>query len=152
MCACVLYPMGSREFSCPNMGIATSNESPDLNARFWLVEKIFAALWLVSTQRGHLHYSPSVSSSSGFVNLTMLLLSCNLRCRWLFYINLVERLPFIFYFRRWHNLLVVRTWDWKRILSFYSYLFIYFISELVSVFISWRASVLRPQFDLLFEW
>ena len=56
MNACVLYPMGSREFSCPNMGIVTSNESPDLNARFWLVEKIFAALWLVSTQRGHFHY------------------------------------------------------------------------------------------------
>ena len=47
-----------------------------------------------------IYFPPSVSSSSGFVNLTMLLLSCNLRCRWLFYINLVERLPFIFYFRR----------------------------------------------------
>ena len=47
-----------------------------------------------------IYFPPSVSSSSGFVNPTMLLLSCNLRCRWLFYINLVERLPFIFYFRR----------------------------------------------------
>ena len=49
MNACVLYPMGSREFSCPYMGIVTSNESPDLYARFWLVEKIFATLWLVTT-------------------------------------------------------------------------------------------------------
>ena len=46
--ACVLYPMGSREFSWPYMGISTSFGSHDLYARFWLVEKIFAALWLVT--------------------------------------------------------------------------------------------------------
>ena len=34
--------------------------------------------------------------SSGFVNPTMLLLSCNMRCRWLFSINLIDILPFIF--------------------------------------------------------
>ena len=56
MNAYVLYPMGSRGFSCPNMGIVTSIWSPDLYARFWLVEKIFAALWLVRTQRGQYHY------------------------------------------------------------------------------------------------
>ena len=49
MNAYVLYPMGSREFSWPYMGIVTSNGSPDLNARFWLVDKICAALWLVGT-------------------------------------------------------------------------------------------------------
>ena len=47
MNACVHYPMGSRGFSWPYMGIVTSIGSPDLNARFWLVDKIFAALWLV---------------------------------------------------------------------------------------------------------
>ena len=57
-----------------------------------------------------IYFLPFVSSSSGFVNPIMLLLSCNLRCRWLFYINLLDILPF--YFRRWHSLLVVRTWDW----------------------------------------
>ena len=56
LCACVHYPMGSREFSWPYMGIVTSMRSPDLNARFWLVETIFAALWLVTPQRGHIHY------------------------------------------------------------------------------------------------
>ena len=80
-----------------------------------------------------IYFPPSVSSSSGFVNLTMLLLSCNLRCRWLFYINLVETLPS--YFRRWHNFLVVRTWDWKRILYFYCYLFI----DLFTLFQNWLA-------------
>ena len=39
------------------MGICDVNKSHGLNARFWLVEKIFAALWLVRTYRGHLHYS-----------------------------------------------------------------------------------------------
>ena len=56
LCACVLYSMGSREQSCPNMGICDVNQSPDQNTRFWLVEKIFAVLWLVSTQRSHIHY------------------------------------------------------------------------------------------------
>ena len=56
LCACVLYSMGSRGLSCPNMGICDVNQSPDQNTRFWLVEKIFAALWLVSTQRGQYHY------------------------------------------------------------------------------------------------
>ena len=49
MNAYVHYPMGSRGFSWPNIGIVTSNGSPDLNARFWLVDKICAALWLVGT-------------------------------------------------------------------------------------------------------
>ena len=57
MNACVLYPMGSREFSWPNMGIVTSIGSHDLYARFWLVEKSIAALWLVTPQRGHIDYS-----------------------------------------------------------------------------------------------
>ena len=62
LCACVLYPMGSRGFSWPYMGIVTSYESPDLNARIWLVDKIFAALWLVSTQRGQYYYSCHLKS------------------------------------------------------------------------------------------
>ena len=45
-----------------------------------------------------IYFLPFVSSSSGFVNPIMLLLSCNLRYRWLFYINLLDILPF--YFRR----------------------------------------------------
>ena len=60
MNACVLYPMGSRGFSWPYMGIVTSIGSPDLNARFWLVDKIFAALWLVSAQRGQYYYYNSL--------------------------------------------------------------------------------------------
>ena len=56
LCVCVLYPMGSREFSWPYMGIVTSIWSPDLYARFWLVEKIFATLWLVRTYCSLFHY------------------------------------------------------------------------------------------------
>ena len=56
LCACVLYPMGSRGFSWPYMGIVTSIGSHGLYARFWLVEKIFAALWLVTPQRGQYYY------------------------------------------------------------------------------------------------
>ena len=40
---------------CPNMGIATSSWSHGLYAWFWLVEKNFAALWLVGTYCS-LHY------------------------------------------------------------------------------------------------
>ena len=40
---------------CPNMGIATSSWSRGLYAWFWLVEKNFAALWLVGTYCS-LHY------------------------------------------------------------------------------------------------
>ena len=36
-------------FLCPNMGALTSVKSHGLNTRCWLVEKIFAALWLVGT-------------------------------------------------------------------------------------------------------
>ena len=50
-------PMGSRVKSCPNMGICDVNKSHGPNTQFWLVEKIFAALWLVTPQRGHIHYS-----------------------------------------------------------------------------------------------
>ena len=56
LCACVLYSMGSRVKSCPYMGICDVNKSHGRNARFWLVEKNVAALWLVSTPRGHYHY------------------------------------------------------------------------------------------------
>ena len=57
LCVSVLYSMGSRVKPCPNMGIVTSHKSHGWNARFWLVERKFAALWLVSTPRGHYHYS-----------------------------------------------------------------------------------------------
>ena len=33
-CVCVLFPMGSREHSCPNMGICDVNQSHGLNTRF----------------------------------------------------------------------------------------------------------------------
>ena len=33
-CVCVLVPMGSREHSCPNMGICDVNQSHGLNTRF----------------------------------------------------------------------------------------------------------------------
>ena len=56
LCACVLYSMRSRVKPCPNMGICDVNKSHGWNARFWLVEKKFAALWLVRTYRGHYHY------------------------------------------------------------------------------------------------
>ena len=56
MNAYVLYPMGSREFSWPYMGISTSIGSHDLYARFWLVEKISAALWLVTDWCSPIHY------------------------------------------------------------------------------------------------
>ena len=39
----------------------TSMGSPDLNARFWLVDKISAALWLVRTYCSLYHYSRSFS-------------------------------------------------------------------------------------------
>ena len=55
-CVCVLFPMGSREHSCPNMGFCDVNESRVLNAWFWLVEKIFASLWLVSPTSSLYHY------------------------------------------------------------------------------------------------
>ena len=57
LCACVLYSMGSREFLWPYMGICDVNKSHGWNARFWLVETKFAALWLVTTMRSQLHYS-----------------------------------------------------------------------------------------------
>ena len=56
LCVSVLYSMGSRVKPCPNMGIVTSHKSHGWNARFWLVERKFAALWLVSPQRGHHDY------------------------------------------------------------------------------------------------
>ena len=48
LCVSVLYSMGSRVKPCPYMGIVTSHKSHGWNARFWLVERKFAALWLVS--------------------------------------------------------------------------------------------------------
>ena len=33
LCVCVLFPMGSREFLCPNMGIDTSLGSRGVNTR-----------------------------------------------------------------------------------------------------------------------
>ena len=56
---CVLYSMGSREFPCPNMDIDTSHRSRGINARFWLVDLKFPALWLVtpvSSLHHYLHY------------------------------------------------------------------------------------------------
>ena len=34
LCVRVLFPMGSREFPCPNMGICDVNQSHGLNTRF----------------------------------------------------------------------------------------------------------------------
>ena len=51
-------PMGSRVKPCPNMGICDVNKSHGWNARFWLVEKNFAALWLVTDQCSPYYYSP----------------------------------------------------------------------------------------------
>ena len=48
LCERVLYSMGSREFPCPNMGIDTSLGSRGINARCWLVDPNFPALWLVT--------------------------------------------------------------------------------------------------------
>ena len=57
-CVCVFFiPMGSRVKPCPNMGICDVNKSHGLNARFWLVERKFAALWLVRTQGSPYYYS-----------------------------------------------------------------------------------------------
>ena len=61
-CVRVLYSYGSREFLWPYMGIVTSHKSHGWNARFWLVETNFAALWLVRTYRGHYHYFFSAAS------------------------------------------------------------------------------------------
>ena len=60
MNACVPYPMGSREFSWPYMGISTSFGSHDRYARFWLVEKFFAALWLVTDWSSPMYYLPFI--------------------------------------------------------------------------------------------
>ena len=56
LCACVLYSYGVTWISWPYMGIVTSAWSHGRNARFWLVEKKFAALWLVSTYCSHHYY------------------------------------------------------------------------------------------------
>ena len=56
MCACVLYSMGSRVKPCPYMGKCDVNKSHGWNARFWLVERKFAALWLVRTSCSHYDY------------------------------------------------------------------------------------------------
>ena len=59
LCVSVLYSMGSRVKPCPNMGIVTSHKSHGWNARFWLVETKFAALWLVTPYWGHHDYFSS---------------------------------------------------------------------------------------------
>ena len=68
LCACVLYSMGSREQSCPNMGICDVNKSHGRNARFWLVETKFAALWLVTTSCSHYDYSYRKLLGGGSIN------------------------------------------------------------------------------------
>ena len=45
------------------MGIVTSQKSHGWNARFWLVERKFAALWLVTTYCSHHDYSQEHSWS-----------------------------------------------------------------------------------------
>ena len=56
LCVSVLFPMGSREFVCPNMGIVTSHKSHGLNTRCWLVDSKNTALWLVTAYRSLHHY------------------------------------------------------------------------------------------------
>ena len=53
LCACVLYSYGvtwTKTMGCD------VNKSHGRNARFWLVETKFAALWLVTDYRGHHDY------------------------------------------------------------------------------------------------
>ena len=57
-CVCgVLFPMGSRDLDAHIWELVTSFWSRVLNAWFWLVEKNFAALWLVSPWCSLHHYS-----------------------------------------------------------------------------------------------
>ena len=54
LCASVLYSYG---VTWAKTLICDVNQSPDLNARFWLVETKSAALWLVRTWCSHYDYS-----------------------------------------------------------------------------------------------
>ena len=56
LCACVPYPMGHVNAYAQIWAFVTSHKSHGLNTRFWLVEIKSAALWLVRTYRGHIHY------------------------------------------------------------------------------------------------
>ena len=57
-CVCVFFiPWGHVNKHAHIWAVVTSMGSPDLNARFWLVETIFAALWLVRTSCSHYDYS-----------------------------------------------------------------------------------------------
>ena len=49
LCVRVLYSYGVTWILCPYMGHSDVNKSHGRNARFWLVERKFAALWLVRT-------------------------------------------------------------------------------------------------------
>ena len=62
VCVCSLFH-GVTWILWPYMGIVTSQKSHGLNARFWLVETKFAALWLVRTYRSHHDYWPGLSVS-----------------------------------------------------------------------------------------
>ena len=55
VCACSLF-LGVTWILWPYMGIVTSHKSHGWNARFWLVEKTYAALWLVRTYSSHHYY------------------------------------------------------------------------------------------------
>ena len=57
LCACVLYSYGVTWILWPYMGIVTSPKSHGWNARFWLVESKFPALWLVTDYCSHVYYS-----------------------------------------------------------------------------------------------
>ena len=73
LCVRVLYSYG---VTWDKTLICDVNKSHGPNARFWLVETNFAALWLVSTQRGHIHYW-----SSGDRCRCLTRCSCRCRCR-----------------------------------------------------------------------
>ena len=56
LCVRVLYSYGVTWILWPYMGIVTSHKSHGPNARCWLVERNFAALWLVDTYCSHYYY------------------------------------------------------------------------------------------------
>ena len=60
----VLFPMGSREFLCPNMGIVTSMWSHGRYDWFWLVKTKCAALWLATTTLSLMYYLHELCSAS----------------------------------------------------------------------------------------
>ena len=75
VCVCSLFHGVTWFF----MGNLTSQKSHGRNARFWLVETKFAALWLVTDYRGHHDYWPllvtsQASSSTATYKIHLILL------------------------------------------------------------------------------